>query len=335
MTVTFSGTDALSGIAGCTLPVVLSNEGAGQAASGTCSDQAGNSSAPATASNIKIDKTAPVVSVTGVSQSGVYTLPNVPVAGCTTQDALSGVATQATVSVTGGNANGVGTFTATCSGALDVAGNPGAVSVTYAVRYPFVGFFQPVDNLPMVNTVNAGQSIPVKFSLRGNRGLNIFASGYPAVQACGGGGGSGPIDEIEETVSSGSGLSYNAASDSYSYVWKTDKAWAGACRQLIVRLNDGTDHVALFQFKGKPRSVDEDTVEEGEESTGDENAPYDKQIFLPIVANNVEEAGQSKTGTRTIPERLNSPGLFGHRPHLPVTLSSLHLSHRLERRFLL
>ena len=30
------------------------------------------------------------------------------------------------------------------------------------------------------------------------------------------------------------------------YVWKTDKAWAGTCRQLDVKLNDGTTHSAKF-----------------------------------------------------------------------------------------
>ena len=35
-------------------------------------------------------------------------------------------------------------------------------------------------------------------------------------------------------------LSYDAASQRYHYVWKTNKAWAGTCRQLIVTLVDGS-----------------------------------------------------------------------------------------------
>ena len=50
-------------------------------------------------------------------------------------------------------------------------------TVTIQVRYRFTGFFQPVDNLPVVNRVNAGQAIPLKFSLSGYQGLAIFASG--------------------------------------------------------------------------------------------------------------------------------------------------------------
>jgi len=62
VTVSFSGTDGLSGIAACDADVVLSIEGAGQSASGTCTDLAGNVSVPATVSGINIDRTAPTAS---------------------------------------------------------------------------------------------------------------------------------------------------------------------------------------------------------------------------------------------------------------------------------
>jgi hypothetical protein len=58
-----------------------------------------------------------------------------------------------------------------------------------------------------------------------------------------------PLDEIEQTVTAGtSSLSYDAATGQYTYTWKTEKSWAGSCRQLTLRLTDGTDHVALFTF---------------------------------------------------------------------------------------
>jgi len=63
VTVSFSGNDGTgSGIDTCSAAVVLSSEGAGQTASGTCTDLAGNVSAPATASGINIDKTKPTIS---------------------------------------------------------------------------------------------------------------------------------------------------------------------------------------------------------------------------------------------------------------------------------
>jgi hypothetical protein len=49
--------------------------------------------------------------------------------------------------------------------------------------YAFDGFYRPVDNPPVVNTVKAGQGIPVKFSLGGDFGLDIFEAGYPTPTA--------------------------------------------------------------------------------------------------------------------------------------------------------
>jgi hypothetical protein len=92
-------------------------------------DEAGNVEAPKTLA-VKIDTTPPVVSVTGVTNGATYTLGAVPTAGCSTTDAISGVATAASLKLTGGVPPGVGSFTATCSGALDMAGNPQAAPVT-------------------------------------------------------------------------------------------------------------------------------------------------------------------------------------------------------------
>jgi hypothetical protein len=100
-----------------------------------------------------------------------------------------------------------------------------------------------------VNRAKAGRAIPVKFSLDGDQGLNILAGGFPVSQEldCDT---SALADDIEETATAGdSSLSYDANSDQYTYVWKTDKGWANTCRQMVVRLDDETDHVAKFEFK--------------------------------------------------------------------------------------
>jgi hypothetical protein len=79
---------------------------------------------------VRIDLHPPVVTVTGVRQGASYLMGRVPVSGCSTSDALSGVATKATLTVRGGS----GRFTATCSGATDNAGNAAQpVSATYSV----------------------------------------------------------------------------------------------------------------------------------------------------------------------------------------------------------
>ena len=125
----------------------------------------------------------------------------------------------------------------------------GKFIVPAATVFPFSGFFRPVDNLPTVNTVKAGSAIPVKFSLGGDRGLAIFAPSYPKSQQvqCAS---AAPFNAPEVAVTAGnSGLSYDSASATYTYVWKTNKAWSGTCRQLTVRLSDGSDHSAQFVFR--------------------------------------------------------------------------------------
>src|ERR1700752_760110 len=93
VTVSFSGSDALSDIDSCDAAVVLSGEGAGQSASGTCTDKAGNVSAPATASGINIDKTAPSVSASAspAPNANGWNKTDVTVSFNGT-DALSGIA---------------------------------------------------------------------------------------------------------------------------------------------------------------------------------------------------------------------------------------------------
>jgi hypothetical protein len=142
----------------------------------------------------------------------------------------------------------VGTTTVNAT-ADDGAGHTSNCSFNVTVQYNFAGFFQPVDNLPVLNVVQAGRAIPIKFSLSGDKGLGIFAPGSPS---------SGPIPcnssdpavDLEETVTAGSSsLSYNPATDQYIYIWKTEASWAGTCRQLVVQLNDGSIHRANFKFK--------------------------------------------------------------------------------------
>jgi hypothetical protein len=119
--------------------------------------------------------------------------------------------------------------------------------------WAFDGFYAPVNNKDaggryIYNRVKAGQAIPVKFSLGGDHGLDVFADGYPRSQsiACDS---QALVDWVEETVNAGaSSLSYAAGSDTYTYVWKTDKAWSDSCRQLVVRFDDGTTARANFTF---------------------------------------------------------------------------------------
>jgi hypothetical protein len=116
-----------------------------------------------------------------------------------------------------------------------------------SLSYEWNGFYAPVDN-GVLNTAKAGSSIPVKFSLGGDRGLNVFPAGYPrsALVKCDG---SMPTDPIEAYTAGASSLAYDPGTGRYVYVWKTDKSWSNTCRQLQVMLADGSLHSALFSFR--------------------------------------------------------------------------------------
>ena len=88
----------------------------------------------------------------------------------------------------------------------------------------------------------------VVFSLGGDRGLNIFANGYPKSQPidCTTKEPTGPAEST--STPGGSGLTYNASTYRYTYPWSTSSGWRNTCRQLIVRLHDSTEHVAYFRF---------------------------------------------------------------------------------------
>jgi hypothetical protein len=92
VTVTFGGSDALSGFDACDAPVVLSSEGPNQSATGNCTDKAGNS-ASATASGINIDKTAPLITASRAPAANANGWNNTDVtASYSASDALSGLA---------------------------------------------------------------------------------------------------------------------------------------------------------------------------------------------------------------------------------------------------
>ena len=197
-----------------------------------------------------IDATAPSVVIESPAPNTILTLGESVAAAFTCLDSGSGIR-----SCTGSTADGaslptdsVGMKTLSVT-ATDIVGHTTTATRTYRVVWPFTGFFAPVDNPPVVNVVKAGSSVPIKFGLGGNRGLAIFAANSPSSVriSCNS---SQPEETLEQIdAPSASGLSYDAATQRYHYTWKTNRAWAGTCRQLVVTLVDGTSHVANFKFK--------------------------------------------------------------------------------------
>jgi hypothetical protein len=230
----------------------LSTEGVNQGYSLTCADKAGNSltwdypffplvsGESMTPVYISIDKTPPALAPT-VSPNPVP-LGSAAAASPNATDALSGVASQSCEPVV---TSSVGTRSVTCT-ATDSANNTVTKSVTYTVVSSLAGFVG-LKAPPALNAARAKSSISVKFDLGGDRGLQVLAAGSPTSQA---------ISCVTMAAAAGAleaptagSLTYSAKTKLYTYDWRTDRAWAGTCRQLIVKLADGTERRANFQFK--------------------------------------------------------------------------------------
>jgi hypothetical protein len=217
----------------------------------TVTDTGGGSDTDDVVVNI-VDTTSPIITcpadvVVNLPLNSTATSMVVNYPAVTATDGCS-----SSVNVTSSPASGsvfpLGTTTVHAS-ADDGTTTPSTCTFKVIVQYNFAGFFQPVDNLPVFNVVQAGRAIPVKFSLSGYKGLGIFAAGSPSSGpvACNS---SDPATDLTETVTAGgSSLNYDPTTDQYIYVWKTNPAWAGTCRQLVVQLNDGSIHRANFRFK--------------------------------------------------------------------------------------
>jgi hypothetical protein len=250
VTVTFTGSDALSDIDFCDPAVVLSVEGAGQSASGRCTDNAGNVSDPATASGINIDKTAPTVALAGgPTGGGSYYFGSVPAAPtCSAADALSGLDGTCVVS---GYHTTVGTHTVKAT-ATDLAGNTATDQRSYTVlAWTLNGFFQPVDMGATVwNAVKGGSTVPLKFEifagateLTDTANVDSF-SAKPVTCP----NGDVTVDDIEVTVTGGTSLRYDATGGQFIYNWQTPKK-PGSCYELTMKTDDGSTLKANFKLK--------------------------------------------------------------------------------------
>ncbi len=104
--------------------------------------------------------------------------------------------------------------------------------------FNFTGFFAPIKTFPLMTTATAGTVVPYKFSLGGEQGLGAVASAKYGVTDC------GSFDPPASLVTAPGALSYNATTGRYTFGWRTTKAMAGSCVQFVLRLSDGTPHLA-------------------------------------------------------------------------------------------
>jgi predicted extracellular nuclease len=108
------------------------------------------------------------------------------------------------------------------------------------------GGFQAPSTPAGVTEIKAGSSHPLKFSLDGPQGEAVL-DGNPTFQRheCPNG------DDIGAPIhtTASEPFAYDAATDTYRFTWKTQKAWAGWCGTLTVALADGETYDLEVIFK--------------------------------------------------------------------------------------
>jgi len=191
---------------------------------------------------VKVDSTKPVLHP-AVSPNPL-TLGGTGTVAANATDALSGVKVQSCGVL---NTATIGSRSVSCS-ATDFAGNIGTGSATYSVRYGFIGFKPPVDNPPIINLAQAGQTIPLKWQLvdAAGNGITTLASVSITVTAvaCDG---SATLDQLEE-YAAGTSTLMNQGGGNYQYNWQTPKSYKNSCQKLTLNLGDGSAPTASFKF---------------------------------------------------------------------------------------
>lgn len=243
-TVTFTCSDATSGIASCPGPYTFPDS-PDQSHSGTAYDQAGNS-ANAGVEHVNVDLTAPEITwVGGIANGASFYFGSVPAAPtCETSDSLSG---PDGCSVTGySSAVGSQTLTAT---AFDIAGNKTEETRTYEVlAWNLFGFYKPVDMGNIWNTVKAGSTVPLKFEIFVENELMdvaVVKSFTVAQVQCDL---SASEAQVEFTTTGGTSLRYDPVAGQFIQNWQTPKL-AGKCVKVTMTSQDGSTLQAFFKLK--------------------------------------------------------------------------------------
>ena len=110
--------------------------------------------------------------------------------------------------------------------------------------------FQGQQAFPELNRVVAGTAIRITFGVGGFEGYDLLTDGAPTSRFYPCENGTTGSRDIQPAVdASKSSLSYAPASHAYTYTWKTEPSWAGACRELTFTFRDGSDRSVLFDFR--------------------------------------------------------------------------------------
>ena len=245
VTVSTQGSDSVSAPVTCTGDQVQTTDTTGVVFNGSCTNAAGLS-ASATPLTIKLDKTAPTITINSdITDGATYYFGFVPAAGsCSATDATSGPPTPA-CALTGYDAT-VGSHTLTAQ-ASDAAGNVAKRTRSYTVlAWTLRGFYQPVD-MNDWNIVKNGATVPVKFEIFAgpteltDTSIVSLAAAHVDCTADDGA-------AIDLVSTGGTSLRYDAVAGQYVFNWQTPRT-PGQCYRVTLTTQDGSSLSALFRLK--------------------------------------------------------------------------------------
>jgi len=247
VSVVCTASDATSGLAvpdDASFTLATSGEGSRSIDAHTVTDVAGNGSSTGGFGPFNVDLFDPTIAISSPVGGATFVLGSPVSASFSCGDTVDGSGVDTCVGSTADgsalNTGNVGAHTFSVT-AVDHAGRATTVSQTYSVVYAFGQAVTPGGR----TSVRAGSAVPVWFSLGGISDMSAVRAVTSAAASCDG---SGSIS-IATPVAMNGGLRYDASSDRFSFVWKTDRSWAGSCRLLEIGLNDGTTHTLMFDFR--------------------------------------------------------------------------------------
>ena len=140
---------------------------------------------------------------------------------------------------------GGGDLTVSVDGVNTTIGPGSTKSVT---AWDFRGFTAPVNNPDVLNVVNAGRAVPLKWRLVRADGTPVTTLTTAKLTAtallCSLG---TTPDLIEEQSAGASGLQ-NLGDGYYQFNWKTPKGYANSCKALHLDIGEGVSRDAYFKF---------------------------------------------------------------------------------------
>ena len=107
----------------------------------------------------------------------------------------------------------------------------------------FGGFHPPIEAAPVLNMVNAGAVVPVRFTLAGG-GPNPLIDSQPVDCTT-----LVPTGAAPASLAGPGSTDLTQNENQYMVNWKTDAAWAGSCRRVTVRIPAAADAIAYFKFQ--------------------------------------------------------------------------------------